>query len=156
MRRFLDSRSVGAAGHQAVITASLGVLRRSCAPTVPSHLSNIAANVLLGAVESVARAARPPVTGDVVSRTRLPRGASGGRHLQHQHQQQLPSFSPWRGSLELGGESFPEAHVAGFLTDAAAGIGGGVDSGGGGVPGGPLVPPPVTLSAQLASKVGAM
>lgn len=151
MRVFIDaSRPVGV-GHRAVVNASLGVLRRSCAPTVPSHLSKITASVLLAAVESVARGARAPVTGNIYSLTWQPGLRGGGAR----NQQQQPPCSPWRGPLELGGDHFPEAHMAGFLVDATTRIG---DSRGGSDDGNnPRASPrrSIILSAQLASKVSA-
>lgn len=182
MKNFLASASCGPlatappAAHRAVVTASLGVMRVSCAPAVPSYLSKLAVNTLLVALGGVVRSVRPrpSTTGTVPdaespktngirstsaggggggsgSRGRTAAAQSGGIAREPAAAQAAPNL---RGCLELGADGFPDAQVAAFLIDATmAGGGGRGIMPLAGMVGPPRAAPPISLSAQLASRV---
>lgn len=64
MKAFLSHQSSSPTAHRAITTASLSLLRNSCATTVPSKLSVMAAHTLLQALssESSKNDVRPEVT----------------------------------------------------------------------------------------------
>eukprot|EP00752_Nemacystus_decipiens_P004366 g3990.t1 len=141
MKSFLAAESDAPAARRAIVTASLNLLRHSCAVTVPAKLSSTAAYAVIRALAATApaSAATAAAAGAAAAAT-----AAGGRKKHHRQQHVAEAGAAAAGTrtkLVLGTEGFPESQVAAFLLDATR------------IEPPPPPTPPIAVPADVAVKI---